>query len=505
MKTACVTLEDVLVAASIRAASLVPETSGYLTLALVDATNRMPLGVEDRAVLLTTDGTVTLARRGPVLPNDAAASAVRDVLARLLAVSIGSMPGLSATARPRVEGDRGVDAVASELEAALIPVNRQAARRALARLARETSRAREMGKISAAQRAASGSVDAPAPKRAAATTLVGHAPQPAAEPPRPMLTARIEVEVEASAPPPALDLARVSADGFADALGVSETPSIVCTFETPEPEAYVVEGPPSEPTPTAMGMHTREGDEAPASCTPASVSAPSPEPRKRVLETAPWRALDDAAIAALGLGEGEATEIDAVAAVAPVEAADEAVETSAPPADVAPAAAEPSAITPAASEAIVAPSEVPAAACEPVVAPCDAVLEPIVACAAPAEAADEAPQSDGPTLELYVEDLALPALALALEAEGAMSRATLPFPLTFAARDGGARCDRPARAGRCRRSPSRRPRRPRPSRRRRSRRIRRPPTRRRPRSSTRRARRPSTSRPSRSRSWPTCP
>jgi hypothetical protein len=305
------------------------------------------------------------------------------------------MPGLSATARPRNEGDRGVDAVASELEAALIPVNRQAARRALARLARETSRAREMGKISAAQRAATGAVDVPAPKRAAATTLVGHAPQPAAEAPRPMLTARVEVEIEASVAPAPLDPSRVSADGFADALGVSETPSIVCTlgtFETPEPEPYVVEGPPFEPTPTAMGMQTRFEDDAPASCPPASVSAPSPEPRKPVLETAPWRALDDAAIAALGLGEGEATEIDAVAAVAPVE-----------------------------------PSDVPTAACEPVVAPCDAVAAPIVACAAPAEASDDAPPSEGPTLELYVEDLVLPALALGAE----VSRATLPFPLTI--------------------------------------------------------------------------
>ncbi|HVY46209.1 MAG TPA: hypothetical protein VHB21_10035, partial [Minicystis sp.] len=124
MKTACVTLEDVLVAASIRAASLVPETSGYLTLALADATNRLPLGVEDRAVLLTTEGNVTLARRGPVLPPEDAAASVRDVLARLLAVSAGTMPGLAAAARPRAESDQGVDAVAAELEAALIPVNR---------------------------------------------------------------------------------------------------------------------------------------------------------------------------------------------------------------------------------------------------------------------------------------------------------------------------------------------------------------------------------------------
>src|SRR5262249_32086566 len=124
VKTACVTLEDVLIAASLRAASLVPETSGYLTLALSDATSCLPLGIEDRAVLLTTEGHVTLARRGPMVGAESAAVAMRDVLSRLLSVSAGSMPGLAGAARPRPESARGVEAVVAEVEAALIPVNR---------------------------------------------------------------------------------------------------------------------------------------------------------------------------------------------------------------------------------------------------------------------------------------------------------------------------------------------------------------------------------------------
>ncbi|WP_437721463.1 hypothetical protein [Sorangium sp. So ce861] len=147
MSGACVTLEEVLAAAHARCASLVPETSGYLALAVVDATSRLPLRLDDRAVLLTTEGTVTARSRGePVAPAEAA-RLLRDLLARLLSASAGSMPNLAATARPRPASELDPDAVARELEAALIPVNRNAARRALARLARETLRAKEAGRL----------------------------------------------------------------------------------------------------------------------------------------------------------------------------------------------------------------------------------------------------------------------------------------------------------------------------------------------------------------------
>ncbi|WP_437567497.1 hypothetical protein [Sorangium sp. So ce542] len=145
--SACVTLEEVLAAAHGRCASLVPETSGYLALAVGDATSRLPLRLDDRAVLLTTEGTVTVRSRGePVAPAEAA-RLLRDLLARLLSASAGSMPNLAATARARPASEQDPDAVARELEAALIPVNRNAARRALARLARETLRAKEAGRL----------------------------------------------------------------------------------------------------------------------------------------------------------------------------------------------------------------------------------------------------------------------------------------------------------------------------------------------------------------------
>ncbi|WP_437980587.1 hypothetical protein [Sorangium sp. So ce117] len=145
--SACVTLEEVVAAAHARSASLVPETSGYLALAVSDATSRLPLRLDDRAVLLTTEGTVTVRTRGEAVAPAEAARLLRDLLARLLAVSAGSMPNLTATARPRPAHEQDPEAVARELEAALIPVNRNAARRALARLARETLRAKEAGRL----------------------------------------------------------------------------------------------------------------------------------------------------------------------------------------------------------------------------------------------------------------------------------------------------------------------------------------------------------------------
>ncbi|WP_438038397.1 hypothetical protein [Sorangium sp. So ce128] len=145
--SACVTLEEVVAAAHARSASLVPETSGYLALAVSDATSRLPLRLDDRAVLLTTEGTVTVRTRGDAVAPTEAARLLRDLLARLLAVSAGSMPNLTATARPRPAHEQDPEAVARELEAALIPVNRNAARRALARLARETLRAKEAGRL----------------------------------------------------------------------------------------------------------------------------------------------------------------------------------------------------------------------------------------------------------------------------------------------------------------------------------------------------------------------
>lgn len=266
MNSACVTLEEVFEAAAVRRASLVPETSGYLALAVGDAVEKLPFAVEDRAVLLTTEGTVTLTRRGEPVGPEQAAKGLRDILARLLAVSIGTMPGLAAAARPRKESARGVEGVIGEIEAALIPVNRAAARRALARLARETQRAKESGKLAPKPRAE------PAPQ---------HPPRVEAPPPAPLKTTAIKAPeppplpaakpVEAPpaivvAPPPAplrFELAEPPPLRFelADAPPIPPMippialrPTIPEVIPSPTPSPPVRKAAPAEPTPTELGM-----------------------------------------------------------------------------------------------------------------------------------------------------------------------------------------------------------------------------------------------------------
>lgn len=201
MDVESVTLQEVLSAASIRAASLVPETSGYLALAVADASARLPFRLDDALVTLTTEGTVKVARGNLIVPPRESAARVRDVLARLIGHSIGSAPALASASRPRTESDEGVDAFIHELEAALVPVNRAAARRALARLARETVRARDAGRLRRRKSSKRSSV-APAP----AESAVAAAPHAAA--PVQTIPARAPdpfeygVDVDFTPPPP---------------------------------------------------------------------------------------------------------------------------------------------------------------------------------------------------------------------------------------------------------------------------------------------------------------
>ncbi|MDC3959069.1 hypothetical protein [Polyangium jinanense] len=148
MNRANVTLSEVLGAASARAAAMVPESAGYLVLSLCDALGNLPIRVDPAAVTLSAEGVVAVNRQGEVLSGAEAARGLRELLGRLLAVTAGGAPGLSAVARARAQAaERGPGVVAAEIEAALVPLNRGAAKRTLARLARETARAVEAGLV----------------------------------------------------------------------------------------------------------------------------------------------------------------------------------------------------------------------------------------------------------------------------------------------------------------------------------------------------------------------
>jgi len=167
-----VSLVEVMVAASQRLAPLSGECAGHAVLAAADQLLTHPrlLGAAD--VLIEENGSVRLGQ-GRAGDAQACDAALRELLDQLLGVAHSGGAGLLRVGRRAATGD--LEQLVKELEVALIPANRAAARRSLARLYRETSRAREAGSLS----------DAPWPllQRRAASAPEPVAPEPVAPEP----------------------------------------------------------------------------------------------------------------------------------------------------------------------------------------------------------------------------------------------------------------------------------------------------------------------------------
>jgi hypothetical protein len=137
-----ISLLDVSEAASTRDASLAGEIAGYLILAAADQVAEAPRTVSLQDLLLEADGRLRVAGGMACSVSDAERM-LRQLLEELLLVACSVTPALLRTARRVPAG--GIAGLIRELETALIPVNRPAARRAMARLHREASRARRDG------------------------------------------------------------------------------------------------------------------------------------------------------------------------------------------------------------------------------------------------------------------------------------------------------------------------------------------------------------------------
>ncbi len=135
---ASVTLEEVLTVVASKRVPLAPELAGYLVLELAEHADPAGGDVDPASVFVGDEGAVALvrSRRDRVIGD--AESSIRAALGRLLDAGGSQTPALSAASKRR--SGAGLHALAAELEGALIPVNRAAARRALARLAREVKR-----------------------------------------------------------------------------------------------------------------------------------------------------------------------------------------------------------------------------------------------------------------------------------------------------------------------------------------------------------------------------
>ena len=204
-----VSLLEIMAAARSHAAPLAAESAGYLLLAVADHVVAAPRLVTPDDVELLLDGSVRLRSR-PAPDSSRAEQVVRRLLRRTLEVSSSVGPGLRRAAE-RTE-DTGLAALVRELEVALIPVNRGAAKRALSRLHRETERARHAGKLTALLAAESVTSElevapAPSPPRTEAapsapapSPVVASHPAPEALEPSPVALPA----VVAVAPPPAV-------------------------------------------------------------------------------------------------------------------------------------------------------------------------------------------------------------------------------------------------------------------------------------------------------------
>jgi hypothetical protein len=137
-----VTLEEVFTVLGARRVPLAPELAGYLVLEIAEHADPGGGDVDPKAVFVSEEGTVALVKprkegASPGRSGDAEVS-IRGLLARLLDASGSQTPALATACKRRTPA--GLPALAEELETALIPVNRAAGRRALARLAREVRR-----------------------------------------------------------------------------------------------------------------------------------------------------------------------------------------------------------------------------------------------------------------------------------------------------------------------------------------------------------------------------
>jgi hypothetical protein len=137
-----ITLEDVFVMVVGKRVPLAPELAGYLSLEIAEKAEAAGGSgggdIDPRSVYIADEGTVALVRpRGDPGDGDAERS-IRAILGELLDASGSSTPALTTVSRRGKSGS--LRSLMEDIEAALIPVNRAAGRRALARLAREVKR-----------------------------------------------------------------------------------------------------------------------------------------------------------------------------------------------------------------------------------------------------------------------------------------------------------------------------------------------------------------------------
>ncbi|NOU32628.1 MAG: hypothetical protein HOO96_32390, partial [Polyangiaceae bacterium] len=112
---------------SSRRVPIAPELAGYLVLEIAEGGAAAGSDIDGKSVFIGDEGTVAVVTPKGKGDGDGEGS-LRKILARLLEASGSQTPALLAAAKKGGQGNLG--ALVEELEAALIPVNRAAGRRA---------------------------------------------------------------------------------------------------------------------------------------------------------------------------------------------------------------------------------------------------------------------------------------------------------------------------------------------------------------------------------------
>jgi hypothetical protein len=221
------------------------ELAGFLVLQTLLRVHELGGGaVTTTAVVLSPGGNVGLAAAPARCDEAVAAGALRAMLGELLAICTSTTPALRACARRRGGTLAGL---CDELEAALVPLNREASQRGLARIARTAIEARAAGRLrkrKAAPRAPLAGAAVSSDAKPREQPMVHAEPEVAAQlaadedavptPALPTPMPRVAIAVAKTAPPPLPDPFTAIAlgdDGPAEFEVVSQLPPLVSPIE----------------------------------------------------------------------------------------------------------------------------------------------------------------------------------------------------------------------------------------------------------------------------------
>jgi hypothetical protein len=138
-------LDDVLAAADRCLAPIGPELAGFIVLETAHRLRELGGVLDASELAIGTSGHVALTAPPTRGDEEVATRKLRDLLARLLVVATSSTPALRQCSKRREAGSLAL--LCRELEGALIPLNRAASRRGLARVARATLEAIDSGRL----------------------------------------------------------------------------------------------------------------------------------------------------------------------------------------------------------------------------------------------------------------------------------------------------------------------------------------------------------------------